>query len=302
MDNAIRNRRPWLAALMSVVLPGFGQLYNGQVNKAVWMFFAFTFFVIPFWALTATYLPDGWLIPTLILATVICIGIWLYGVADAWLVANKEDNYVLRPWQVSGTYLSAMVVCGVFALPLVYTNVRGRLVEPFKIPSTSMHPSVLRGDFITADKRYNCPGCKHSAQRGDIAIFVYPNDRSFNYIKRIIGLPGDQVKLNGREIFINGKSLKASETKADSAVQVIEAWNDRQWKVAWSLTETPLPNVELTVPPGHVFVLGDSRNASKDSRDFGTVPLQDVVGRARQVWWSSGDDGIRWQRLGKVLE
>jgi signal peptidase I len=302
MDNAIERRKPWLAALMSAVLPGFGQLYNGEANKALWTFFTFGFFIIPFWALTVTYLPDGWLIPTLILATGICIGIWFYAIGNAWSMASKAADYVLKPWQVSGTYLGALVVCGVFALPLIYTNVRGRLIEPFKIPSTSMHPSVLKGDFITADKRYNCPGCKLSAQRGDIAIFVYPNDRSFNYIKRIIGLPGDQIKLSGREIFLNGKSLKISESKTDQGLQVLEAWNDKQWNVTWSGAGTPLPSVELTVPPGQVFVLGDSRDASKDSRDFGTVPLQDVVGRARQVWWSSGDEGIRWGRLGKVLE
>jgi signal peptidase I len=120
-----------------------------------------------------------------------------------------------------------------------------------------MQPTLLPGDILFADKRYNRPGFKQAVQRGDIAIFVYPNDRTTYYIKRIVGLPGDVVDVDGGQ---------------------------------------------LTVPAGEVYVMGDNRTASKDSRNFGTVPLQDVVGKARQLWFSSDKGTIRWERLGKVVE
>ncbi len=285
-------RKPWLAALMSFILPGFGQLYNGEVNKAIWSFAAFSFVVIPWGALVALYLPDSWLIFGLVDATIGAIAIWLWSTVNAWRTAASLTHYEPRSWQISGAYLAAIIVCGLIVLPLTYTYVRSHLVEPFYIPSGSMAPSVLTGDYVIADKRYNCPNCKHAVKRGDIAIFTYPNDRTFNYIKRIVALPGDEVVIKGKSITINGKALSTSDGK--------EQWDNRQWAVQWGSSASN--ELNITVPAGQVFVLGDNRDLTKDSRAFGTVPLQDVIGRARQVWFSKSTEGIRWQRLGKVLE
>jgi signal peptidase I len=295
MPTLIQPRKPWLAALMSLVLPGFGQLYNGEINKAIWTFVAFSFVIIPWGAIVAMYLPDSWLVFGLVDATIAAIGIWLWATAEAWHNAGKLTHYEPKPWQISGTYLAAIIVCGLIVLPLTYTYVRGHLIEPFYIPSNSMAPSVLTGDYVIADKRYNCPNCKHAVKRGDIAIFTYPNDRTFHYIKRIVALPGDEVMIKGTSITINGKALNTSEG--------IEQWEDRKWAVLWD-TKRSDANTEFktTIPPGQVFVLGDNRDSTKDSRAFGTVPLQDVIGRARQVWLSTSAEGIRWQRIGKVLE
>jgi signal peptidase I len=295
MPTLIQPRKPWLAALMSFILPGFGQLYNGEVNKAIWIFVVFSFIVIPWGALVAMYLPDSWLIFGLVDATIGAIGIWLWATVDAGRRAHKLTQYEPKSWQISGVYLAAMIVCGLIVLPLSYAYVRGHLIEPFHIPSSSMAPSLLAGDYVIADKRYNCPNCKHSVNRGDIAIFTYPNDRTFYYIKRIVALPGDEVVMKGKILSINGKSISSSEG--------VERWEARQWSVQWETKQGEAANeFKLTVPAGQVFVLGDNRELTKDSRTFGTVPLQDVIGRARQVWFSKSDEGIRWQRLGKVLQ
>jgi signal peptidase I len=295
MPTLIQPRKPWLAALMSLVLPGFGQLYNGDINKAIWTFVAFGFVIIPWGAIVAMYLPDSWLVFGLVDATIAAIGIWLWATADAWSNARKLTHYEPKPWQISGTYLAAIIVCGLIVLPLTYTYVRGHLIEPFYIPSNSMAPSVLTGDYVIADKRYNCPNCKYAVKRGDIAIFTYPNDRTFNYIKRIVALPGDEVMIKGTSITINGKALNTAEG--------IEQWEDRKWAVLWEAKRSDAnADFKITIQPGQVFVLGDNRDSTKDSRAFGTVPLQDVIGRARQVWFSKSAEGIRWQRIGKVLE
>jgi signal peptidase I len=304
-DGTARHK-PWLAVLMSLVLPGFGQLYNGEINKALWTFICFVLLTIPFGAMLALYGPESMLVAGLALATLAGLALWLWAMTDAWRTAARTNSSHPQPWQTSGLYLATLVVSAFLVLPFTYSYVRGHLAEPFQVPSSSMTPTILPGDFIFADKRYNCPGCKHAVRRGDIALFVYPNDRTKYYIKRIIGLPGDRVEMRGREVLLNGKSLLAQEIPKAEGVDVIEETDiehagKRRWTVHWDGPSEAFANAVVTVPPGHVLVLGDHRNASSDSRAFGTVPLHDVVGRARQIWMS-WNHGVRWDRLGRVLQ
>ena len=319
---AMRPRQAWLAALASLVLPGFGQLYNGDLNRAIWLFLSFALLCIPAVALIALYLPASLMLPCLLLGLCLAVGVWAYAVWDAWRAARISPDRPAKAWQMSGVYALVFVLCDLLALPLLTLYVRQHQVEPFKIPSSSMEPSVRAGDMIWADKRYNCPGCQQGVHRGDIAIFAYPNDRSVRYIKRVIGLPGDRIQLKDSQVWVNSQSLQASSTPAAGG-SVRESIGERHWQVQWqadtvqpqdadtSSTQTPPLNraqtaaattLQLTVPDGQVFVLGDNRLRSVDSRSFGTVPMQDILGKARQVWFSSDAQGVRWERLGLVLE
>jgi signal peptidase I len=311
-------RRPLVAALASLVLPGFGQFYNGDLNRAIWLFLIFALLCIPGMALVALYLPSAWMLPTLLLGLLAALGVWGYAVWDAWHSARRQPVIVARPWQMSGVYALVFVLCNLLALPLLTLYVRQHQVEPFSIPSASMEPSVLKGDKIWADKRYNCPGCRQGVHRGDIAIFAYPNDRSVHYIKRVIGLPGDHIQLKERQLWVNGETLLRSTAPGPTGTMT-EGIAGREWQVQWAeppaaakpATPTPPLNraqtvpaqeLQLTVPDGQVFVIGDNRLQSTDSRNFGTVPMQDILGRARQVWYSSNEQGVRWARLGLVLK
>ena len=309
------------------------------MNRAIWLFLSFALLCIPAIGVIALYLPDAMMLPTLLLGLLAALSVWGYAVWDAWRGARDHEGGPAKAWQQSGVYALVFVLCDLLALPLLTMYVREHQVEPFHIPSTSMEPSVRRGDKIWADKRYNCPGCKEGVHRGDIAVFAYPNDRSVLYIKRVIGLPGDQIQLKDRQVWVNGQPLQAviapptspptAPQPASAPVVGLEAIDGRTWQVQWQEPAAPAgpatanPGVaspaavspplnraqtsaatelKLTVPDGQVFVLGDNRQSSIDSRNFGTVPMQDILGRARQVWFSTDEKGVRWGRLGQVLQ
>jgi len=316
-SDSLTPRKPLVAALASLILPGFGQFYNGDLNRAIWLFLIFALLCVPGVALIALYLPDRMMLPTLLVGLCLTLGVWAYAVLDAWRGARANLNTTAKAWQISGVYALVFLLCDLLALPMLSLYVRQHQVEPLRIPSSSMEPSVLHGDMIWADKRYNCPGCKQGVHRGDIAVFAYPNDRSILYIKRVIGLPGDHIQLKDRQLWVNGQSLEQQSADTHQSV-VTEGIGERHWQVQWvepvaDATTAKLPplnrvptaqatELNLTVPDGQVFMMGDNRLMSTDSRSFGTVPMQDIVGRARQVWFSSGAHGVRWKRLGQVLE
>lgn len=295
-----RPRKPALALVMSLLLPGFGQLYNGEINKAIWLFLGFALLSAPGVAFVALYLPAAAMLPVLLASIAATLAIWLYGTIDAWRGACRRREYQSAPWQVSGLYALVFILCEVIVLPLTIDFVRSHEMESFRIPSASMSPGILPGDILFADKRYNCGGCRRAVGRGDIAIFTYPNDRTLKYIKRVIALPGDQVRVHGTDVTVNGKPLTRQTTSTAAGIETTESEDDRQWRVLWA--KDAEGEADLTVPPGQVFVLGDNRAASKDSRHFGTVPLEDIVGLARQIWFSHGPEGVRWTRLGLVVQ
>jgi len=293
-------RKSVLALLMSVMLPGFGQLYNGETNKAIWIFLVVSLVSIPLLAVVALHLPGGWMMAALLMSLGLTLATWIYSMIDAWRSARRQVDYQLKPWQVSGLYPLVFVLCNVIALPLMVGYTRSHQVESFRIPSISMEPTVLKGDFIFADKRYNCPNCKQGIARGDIVIFVNPNNRSHYYIKRIVALPGDRVQIAGNDVSINGKPLAVRADASANGTHVVEQAGGRQWKVFWMTKGATYADTDVVIPNGQVFVLGDNRGMSQDSRHFGPVPMADVIGKARQVWFSY-DNSVRWDRLGKTL-
>ena len=206
---------------------------------------------------------------------------------------------------------------GFFPVILIVFVLRSFLFEPFKIPSGSMIPTLLIGDFILVNKftyGIRLPVINQKIidinlpQRGDVMVFRYPEDPSLDYIKRVIGLPGDTVAYQNKRLSINGKAVEM-EKIADYnhsermyySEQYVAKMGDVEHKLlndsdapAFIQGVSNFPNREnctynavgviCKVPAGHYFMMGDNRDNSKDSRYWGFVPEQNIVGKAFFVW------------------
>ncbi|NPA49518.1 MAG: signal peptidase I [Thermodesulfobacteria bacterium] len=186
-----------------------------------------------------------------------------------------------------------------FAL-LLALFIRTFFVQAFKIPSGSMIPTLLIGDHILVNKFIY--GVRNpitrdlwikgkEPQRRDVIVFIFPKNRKLDFIKRVIGLPGEVVEIRNKKVFINGVPLEEPYVQhTDPNILPREI--------------SPRDNFgPVKVPPGHLFVMGDNRDQSHDSRFWGFVPIRDVKGKAFIIYfsWDREHFRIRWHRIGKII-
>lgn len=214
-----------------------------------------------------------------------------------------------------------------FPVILVVFILRAFIVEPFRIPSGSMMPGLLAGDFILVSKYsfgVRFPGINlkmidsGSPKRGDVMVFRYPDDPSVNYIKRTIGLPGDHIIYRDKRLIINGvemsQKLVAPYLMRESGQRLTEMqfWTENLGGVTHDILKFGNDRdltLEFRVPEGHYFVMGDNRDRSNDSRYWGYVPEDHLIGKAFLIWFNldTGDsekqlsDRITWSRIGTSI-
>ncbi|MBK1717946.1 signal peptidase I [Thiocystis violacea] len=272
----------------------------------------------------------------LVLASVLTGGIWL---VDALLFAPRRRRLVVASGGTvaEGRSLDREPLLVEYArsfFPVIFAVLvlRSFLVEPFRIPSNSMMPTLLTGDFILVNKfayglRLPVLNAKvvdiGDPAHGDVVVFKFPLDPTTDYIKRVIGLPGDEIAYRNKTVFVNGEPIGqmpigdyrgvGSGKEMTGAREALESLDGVEHHILTRPTAPDLPFGcqvlafgPVEIPEGHYFVMGDNRDNSNDSRCWGFVPEENLVGKAFAIWmhWDGKRDGfpIAWSRLWGGIE
>jgi signal peptidase I len=260
-----RGPSPWITALLTVLTPGLGHIYLGQARRGITLFvlvmIADTLLMFAMMGVLARF----WMFAV---SLGLLLGLWLYIMVDAIGRAYRMRDYPHEGYNRWTTYAGAFVLaCIIFAAPCVYAvhaNASGQLLV-LNAVTPSMEPTLRVGEYFLADATYYR---SRAPSRGDVAVYLHPEQAHLYYIKRIVAVEGDRIAIRGGRAVVNG--MMVEEPYLDAAVADGRFAN--------------MP--ELRVPAGHVYVLGDNRSNSVDSRDsvaHGAVPVGNLIGRVTDI-------------------
>jgi signal peptidase I len=282
-----RARRWWLAFLLTLVAPPAGQVYNGQPRKGLVVVLCI-YLVGALGAMIALLHLPFWL-PSLLVGLALALQIYL--LVDAIVQAIRAGStYRLRRYNRWFVFLPLLAVF--YLAPRVWIRAVNQVVQTFYIPSGSNEPTVLVGDHLFVDRwshRFTAP------KRGGLVVFRSPESPAM-VLERAVALGGDRVEIRDKRLLLNGRAL----------AEPYAVHNDPQTYGAglgWRSQRDNLP--PQTIPAGFIFVLGDNRDNSYDSRFYGPIRQDAVVGggRLRVYWsWDASRHATRWERTGRFLE
>ena len=286
-------RRPCIAALLSFFTIGLGHIYAGEAKKGILLYFGQGLFLL--------LLPILFIKPNIFILLFILIAssaYFIFCLINAVRTARKNsDSYPLQKFNKWYIYLACFIFANLVVQPFVGTIIRENLIKAYKIPAGSMVPTLLVGDHIIVDRLVYK---KNQPKRGDVVVFEYPRDPSLDYIKRVVAVGGDLVEMKDKKIFINGELQK-------------EDFVTHRDKNVLPASQGPRDTFgPVAVPENSVFVMGDNRDNSFDSRFWGFVHEDKIRGKAMSIYWSwdvkkplissSRWSSIRWDRIGKEIE
>ena len=290
----------------SLILPGFGQLQNGEWVKSLLLAILFCFLTLCINTLVALFASAESFQLLFFSSIGGLFAVWLYAILDALVQGWRRKNLQRKRWQTLPVYCLFLVTSYSmwFGLldGLVYQGyMRAHFIDRFRIPSQSMLPTLMNGDLIFADRRINCQGCKHTIDHGDIVLFKNPKKTDMILIKRVIGISGDTILIDGVDIFRNGKKLTINERVLDDGrIETTEQGLHGTYITQWQHRSTT--QKKYIIPVGSIFVMGDNRNKSKDSRFIGSIPIEHVFATPLQIFLSFDRDfNIRNDRIGMPI-
>lgn len=234
------------------------------------------------------------------------------------LVGNGEQGSADAPMPLIVEYARAF-----FPVILLVFVLRSFVVEPFRIPSGSMYPTLNIGDFILVNKfhygvRLPVINTKmidvSNPARGEVMVFRYPHDPNVNFIKRVVGVPGDVIRYDNKKVYVNGEMVPMDYEgeyllpQDDGRRIETDLFQETLGESTHFVLNDPdrrSRGMEVRVPENSYFVMGDNRDHSNDSRFWGFVPEENIVGRAFFIWfsWDSvGGGGVNWGRIGTGIQ
>ena len=305
MASDITSRRvPWVALALSFLSAGVGHLYCGRIAKGLPLYFAWI--LVPLCGIIAALVPPSatGLVLLLLLPAVAVLIVYLYAAIDAWRRAYQiGSDYSLRDYNRAAVYWLLIVVQMVYSIGLI-VGLRACVYEAFLFPTNSMRPTIVTGDRILARKLLPL---HHFPERGDLVVFRNPMPTGGSVFgKRVVAVAGDHIKIRGERLLINGNELERDRVPDESLQHLgkqvrgrvaYEVNSGHRYLVAYDDSSDggrAQGDFEATIPERHVFVLGDNRDRSKDSRHFGSIHIGDIVGYVDYVYWPSES----WSRFG----
>ena len=267
-----KKRKPILAAILSIVTPGLGQVYNGQLLKGI------VFFYIPLLVLSLLALMGlKYHFYGMLVLLSFAVGAYLFIIGEAFFVARKKKEILLKSYNKWFSYLLFAIVA--VGINMATEDILG--IDPFggikayKILSGAMIPTLLIGDRIIVNLKYYTD---HKPGRGDIIVFKYPEDPSREFIKRVIATENDIIESKDKTIYINGTAITEPYVHhTDTEIKM----NDKRDNFG-----------PLTVQKDKFFVMGDNRDQSYDSRYWGYVDKSQLRGKVLYFYWSKQTDKI----------
>jgi signal peptidase I len=304
LENDSTRRIPATARKLSSFCAGLGHIYCGQFTTGLILL---SLSLLPAPILVAAVFSKN---PSVILWGIVgpclfSVGIYIYALISSSRLAKKiGDSYELKDYNNG-------VVYSIFALGNLYFTVivaisialyfRGNVMQAFYCPTETMSPTLLKGDRFLANKLVQ----RKRPNYGDVVVFLAPNDRETIHVKRVVGLPGDTIAVRGNEVFVNGRKLDHQPSLASNEAAGLKTGGSTVLETNGSATypilfvESKGMNAdfpETKVPVGNCFVLGDNRNRAEDSRNYGVVPLGDILGKAEYLYYPASD----WSRFGSI--
>jgi signal peptidase I len=298
-------RKPLIALVLSLIQPGLGHIYCGRIVKGLILAFITSIFIPVIFVALMSQSP----VRTIVIGASLCVFLVIYLIAiiDSWYVAmHTRPDYELKEYNRWYVYV-IFVLMSTTGSTQIAMNVRSNLLEAFRVPATSMFPTIEFNDrFLTNKITYK----NADPQRGDVIVFISPENRRQNLVKRVVAVAGDTVEIKDNQLYVNGEKLERksvgrtsycdSNGKAEGEL-FTEKNGQTEYKIFIADINSNEPRqsadfTETIVPKNHCFVLGDNRNYSHDSRHYGLVPLATIKGKAEYLYCPARD----WSRFGSI--
>lgn len=301
-------RRPWLAIMLSLIVPGLGHIYCGKIVRGLGLAFLFGLFGSIIWAAIVYLSPLHAVFFSILLLAYFAI--WLIPVIDSYLIAkHTKSDYELKDYNRFIVYVLWAVI-STESTTIGALHFREKFLEAFRVPAASSYPTIVPNDRFLANKlAYK----NRDPQRGDLIVFINPEDRRINYIKRVVAVAGDTVEIKDGELYVNDRKLQRrrlpdfnlDRIRVEIHGELLkgDVYEEINGNAKYNifLAQPPHNNTsadaaKITVPKYHCFVLGDNRNLSHDSRHFGSIALATIIGRADFLYCPAKD----WSRFGSL--